>query len=382
MSLSLKLQRARTLVLREFPYLAPIVLRLPIVMVDFPTAFVTRKGVIGIGRGFEARLTSGDLAFILLHEASHWMWMHFARVGARDPAVYNMAGDLVINETWRRACNGKAITAFAEGLYPEQFGLPWVGEGTIPTVDQVYDELIKQGQKGDPRARCGSGASQPVDEEGQAPGEAEGGEEEAREAASLASGSIADALRKAGAGSAELDLWADVQMRRPTVDPLAALRSLAGRLLSSGRRVESTWERPNRRGFQYLQGTRRFTSEVTVIVDTSGSMMGEEDGAHVLGQVYGVLSKLGVIRLVLCDTEVTFDGKVTSLGQFRAACKGGGGTDLTPALRVCENAQAVIVLTDGYLGRPDSPATDRALWVVTRPEAVHDWMKKRIVLNK
>jgi predicted metal-dependent peptidase len=219
-----------------------------------------------------------------------------------------------------------------------------------------------------------------VDEEGQAPGEAEGGEEEARDAASLAAGSIADALRKAGAGSAELDLWADVQMRRPKVDPLTALRTLAGRMLSSGRKVESTWDRPNRRGFQYLPGTRRFSPEVTVIVDTSGSMMGEEDGAHVLGNVYTVLSKLGAVRLVLCDTAVTFDGKISSLSQFRAACKGGGGTDLTPAMNACESAQAVIVLTDGYLPRPDSAMTERALWVVTRPEAVHDWMVKRIVL--
>lgn len=380
----MKLKRARSLVLSRFPYLATVMLRLPIVVVDnFPTAFVTDKGVIGIGRKFMDEITSGELAGILVHEGFHWMWIHFKRRGARDPKLYNIAADLVINETIRRMCSslGGTITLPKGVLYPEQYQFDW--KDKIPSVDEVYELLKQSGADTSKFQPCGSGAGCPVDEEGQAPGEAVGGVEEAQDVASMAADAIAKGLKQAGAGSGELDLWADAAAKRPKVDPLKALRSRVGRDLASasGRHVEPTWNKANRRGFEYLPGRKRFAPEVTIVVDTSGSMMNKHDGDHVLSQVYGVLSQLGAVRLVLCDTRVTFDGKVRNVSGFRKACKGGGGTDLTAALEVCEGTQALIVLTDGCLDRPRTPVSDRALWAVTRASYVQPWMKRVIVLE-
>lgn len=398
---------ARAKALNYFPYLSAVVLRLPCVIVKgCPTAFITDKGVIGLGDDFVKKYTMAEVAATVLHEGFHFMWSHLSRRGPRDPELFNIAGDLVINETLRRMCKDNKSAIYPDGdmIYPEMYDYQW-GDGVspIPSVDEVYNDLMakpckpkngqgqgqEQGQGKGPGHKgtgCGSGSGGTKNqwEEGLGAYEPEGGAQEVREALDLAAGAIHNNLKACGAGSADSLMWADSVGKAPRVDPLKLLRTLVGRSLAQarGRWTEPDWQRVNRRGYAYLPGKTTYSPEVTVIVDTSGSMWGKETGDAVLAQVYGMIAKLGSIRVIINDTAVTFDGKVKNLNDFKRVAKGGGGTELTAAFQAAENAKAIVVLTDGYLPEPRHRLVREAVWVVTPGGTACPFMAKVVKLDK
>lgn len=375
---------ARTIILNRYPYLAPLILRLPVLFDEKnPTALVTKKGVIVFGTKGLEQLTVAQFVGRYLHEASHWMWLHYARVGGRDPKRWNLAGDLVINETWKRAGEQYPPT----WVFPEHVGLAPFGD-SIPSVEAVYD-MLPEGS-GAQDANCGSGAGNKQDGEDEVPEdmEPEGGSESTRDAVDMASEAIVQGLKSRGVKSADMDLWASSTARKPKTDPLGAIRAIVGRafVAAKGRMSEPVWTKINRRGWDHLPGRQTYTPEVTVIVDGSGSMCNEMDGNHVLSQIWNVLNKLGRCRVIVNDTAVSFDGHVKSIPEFRKSMKGGGGTELTPAFEAAYDGNGaakgpVLVLTDGCLGRPNHPGVDKALWVVTRKEYVQPWMTQKVVLE-
>lgn len=373
---------ARTILLNRYPYLAPVILRLPAFFTEnHKTAFVTRKGVIGFGLEGLRTLTPQQFVGRYLHEASHWMWLHYGRVQGRDPKRWNLAADIVINETWRRAGEQFPST----WVFPEQYGLTF-GDA-IPSVEAVYD-MLPEGAAADD-AQCGSGAGNPSPEEEEVPDglEPEGGEESTREAVDMAAEAIVSGLKARGVKSADMDIWANSSARRPRTDPLASIRAIVGRAFAAakGRMSEPTWQKVNRRGWTHIPGRQTYTPEITMIVDASGSMCNELDGNHVLSQMWNVIHKMGRVRVIVNDTEVSFDGHVRSIPEFRKAMKGGGGTELTPAFEAAYGERGargpVLVITDGCLGRPAHTGVDSALWVVTRKGYVQPWMTQKVVLE-
>lgn len=388
--------KARAKVLGRFPHLSPLILNLPFQIIpDCPTGFVTQGGVVGIGTGFIDKYSNPELAALFIHEGFHVMFDHFGRRGARDPKLWNMAGDVVINETIRRMTRIMTmdIAPDRDMLYPETFNLDFANEGNIPTVDTVYNLLLKEAEKnkskaGKERGACGTGAGGEATQwEEQIQGEGKAGlPADVKTKLELAAGAIADACKKAGVGSAEMEMWASCVVKKPRFDPVKELRHLIGMVLASnkGKHVEPVWSKMNRRGYEYLPGQQRFTPEVTVIVDTSGSMFGGQDGDNVLTEIAGMLMKLGRIRVITNDTQVTFDGYISSVPEFKTRAKGGGGTELTPAFQAAEknNKAAIVVLTDGCLGRPTSPLVEDAVWLLTSKGYKADWMKRVVQLDR
>lgn len=388
--------KARSKILSRFPHLSPLVLNLPYQIIpDCPTGFVTAGGVVGIGTKFIDKYSNPELAALFLHEGFHVMWSHFSRLGSRDAKLWNMAGDIVINETLRRMTKDVVsdICPDRDMLYPEQFGMDFVGHGNIPTTEAVYQLLLQKAEqnkeKGSGRGTCGTGAGGEASQwEKLIEGASAGVKElpaDIQTKLELAAGAISEALKKAGAGSAEMEMWAGAVVKKPRFDPVKELRHMVGMTLASnkGKHVEPVWSKMNRRGYEYLPGQQRYTPEVTVIVDTSGSMFGGQDGDNVLTEVVGMLMKLGRVRVITNDTRVTFDGYISSIAEFKSRARGGGGTELTPAFAAAENNNkaAIVVLTDGYLGRPESNLVDSAVWLLTSGEP-SPWMKKHVRLVK
>ena len=135
-----------------------------------------------------------------------------------------------------------------------------------------------------------------------------------------------------------------------------------------------------------MPGRIKYTPEIWVVVDTSGSMFNGTDGDNVLSEISGILLKLGKVRVVTCDTRVTFDGWISSVDQFKQKARGGGGTELTPAFqRLAESnvsGRVIVCLTDGGLGQP-SPVhlSQNTIWLLTSGTK-QPWMKKCINLNR
>lgn len=379
----LECTKARAKILSAFPHLSPLVLGLPYtILPNFDSALVTAGGMIGIGEGFIDKYTNAELAGVLLHEGFHVMLDHSRRAGGRDHKKWNLAADLVINETLRRMTAATPdVKPDADMMYPEKFGFTWAGSGAIPTAEAVYTALPEQAGKSK-SCGSGSGGAKLPQEEGLDPGGSI--PEDLRVRLDLAAGGIADALKKAGLGSAELELWASSVVRRPKFDLFKEIRTLVNSAIASarGRIVEPTWGKLNRRGFEYLPGRKHFVPEVTVIVDTSGSMFNSHAGDHVLTEMAGILLRLGKVRVITNDTRVNFDGFVRSVAEFKQHAKGGGGTDLTPAFRRAADSKApIVVLTDGELGLPDAPGAADAIWLLTSRNK-QPWMRRSLVLDR
>ena len=97
---------------------------------------------------------------------------------------------------------------------------------------------------------------------------------------------------------------------------------------------------------------------ITVVIDTSGSM-GDEELKQMFGEVCGAVEETcpGKVTVVYCDAAVNhvdiFDN-VPTADDIRQSAKrvGGGGTDMPAALdwidEHVEDPVACIVMTDGY----------------------------------
>jgi predicted metal-dependent peptidase len=139
----------------------------------------------------------------------------------------------------------------------------------------------------------------------------------------------------------------------------------------------STWRRPNRRfissGYYLPSGISEQVGELVVAIDTSGSI-GQNELSKFLGEVKAICDTVHpeCVRLLYWDTEVCADEKYVG-GDIENIVtstkpKGGGGTDVVcvPAHMSKRNIkpQAVVVLTDGYLGGQWGQWTVPVLWCI------------------
>jgi len=121
---------ARAALVRRLPYLAALLLRLRLVETGAEVAMaVDQHGRVYYNPAVLERLTAGDpgkVAGILLHEAYHLLFRHFARAKAQgvgnDPQllrVWNYAADAEVNPAVERA----NLPLPAEGVWPRTLGL-------------------------------------------------------------------------------------------------------------------------------------------------------------------------------------------------------------------------------------------------------------------
>src|SRR5690606_15779187 len=89
---------ARTFLLMRHHFFGRLVMRMKYVWTEeIPTMAVTADMVIYMNPDFTERLNVGELAFLVAHEVSHVCYLHFERIGNRNPTLWNHAGDYMIN---------------------------------------------------------------------------------------------------------------------------------------------------------------------------------------------------------------------------------------------------------------------------------------------
>ena len=104
------------------------------------------------------------------------------------------------------------------------------------------------------------------------------------------------------------------------------------------------------------------TGDITVVLDTSGSMSGA-DHAKAFTEVDAVLKKVvpgEAIRVLSVDDEVHTDQRVVQTRQITPV--GGRGTDMSAGIETAaqRSPAAIIVITDGYTPWPQDPPPGRA----------------------
>jgi predicted metal-dependent peptidase len=328
-----------------------------------PTAYTNGRDEV-YGADFIADLNDRQLRFLVLHEVYHKLYRHLTtwqHLYKENAQLANMACDYVIN------C--KLVDDNAD-LFATMDGPLAVGchDTKYRGWDsaQVFNDLKKnpppQGQGGGQgQGQGGSGqgqGGQGFDEHGW--GDAE--EMTAEEQRDLAR-EIDEAIRQGALAAGKLGNGMDrdmVELLQPQVDWREVLRDFVQTTCQGN--DYSTWRRPNRRyigaGVYMPSGISEQIGEIVVAIDTSGSIGARELGVF-LAEIKSVADTVHpeAIRILYWDTSVCGDeryegAEVDNIIQSTKP-KGGGGTDVRCVPQYITDkqikAQAVIVLTDGYL---------------------------------
>lgn len=402
-----KLAAARLMAAQKMPYFRTAILGMvPKQAPGLGTFGTTKTGVMLWDPAVAEVWSVEEIAAVLVHEVSHLLRRHNDRRERlqADPMMWNHAADEEINDDLEHA-GLKLPTKPFEPVTPASYGHE---EGL--TAEEYYRDLLqkamaakiemsgggeqgqeeKNSQKGNgsdgkgkskgavAAGHCGSCAGHAVD------GEDPDGDKDGRSEVDLdrIRRTVAESIRKeASKGRGTVPegwtRWANQELAPPKIPWRQKLARLARAAMAyRPGAVDYHWTRPSRRqagvgfgpGRPILPALRQPLPRVAVVIDTSGSMGDMELGSAV-SECRGVLNAAGAdVDLCACDAEVHELRKVTSWKEIPALIKGGGGTNMKPALEALAQRRprpdVVVVMTDGQIGDAGPQPSFRVIWLI------------------
>jgi len=343
--------------------------------VNIPTLAVNSTRLI-YNPDFVDQFNAPQVIAMLMHEADHLIRMTAARRGDRDPMLWNIAHDAVINTDLIRVMGANNSTVDTSVL--DEWGVTvkkLVMGGVLPSekdysADEIYGYLVSFGEE---KAAQYSHGDVIDDDPGESSEVAQSRimsniEAASRVAESMAPGStpqhvvqILEAHKKS-----QVD-WRDeldIHISEVVGTHDWSYRTPDRRLLHQGMIVPSEMGAPS-------------VDALAVVFDTSGSVLCRSTMAStLLAELQGVIAKVnpGRIAVVHCDCEVSHTEELSSPSELDFATlesHGGGGTSMQAGFDWVttnyDSAQAIIVLTDGELNAPENENPEiPVVWVVPR----------------
>lgn len=322
---------------------------------EIPTAATDGRDIF-VNPAFFNGLTTAQQEGLLLHEVLHAALAHVARQGGREPKLWNIAADAVINgmlarEGYELPPNGVRNSGVEQLSVEEAYEL--LARGRQATA--APDNDLLEGRPED--------AGAPVGEARDAQGASEAARQWAdahQQARLVAEASVYGKLpagierELAQAGAGQLD-WRS-RLWRYLVRSATDFQGFDRRFVGDG---------------LYLDALDNERVEVEIAVDTSGSI-DRAMLAEFLGEVQAILRAYPHMRCELCYADAKLYGpyRVTARSPIPAPV-GGGGTDFRPFFARLDararrgQAPLAIYLTDGYGQFPQGRPRGRTLWVVT-----------------
>lgn len=340
-----------------------------------PTACTNGRDEL-YGRAFIDSLNDAELRFLVLHESYHKLYRHLVtwrHLHDENAQLANMACDYVIN--------GKISDDNSNGWakMPDGGCLDFKYRGWDSA--QVFNDLKEYNNSPD-----GGGGGTLDDHDWD--GAEELTEAEQRELAR----DIDEAIRQGALIAGKLGNGADrdiVALLEPQVDWREVLREFIQNTCAGS--DYSTWKRPNRRfisgGYYLPSGISEQVGELVIAVDTSGSI-GQVELSSFLTEVKAICDTVhpDAVRLLYWDTSVRQDEKydMHQLDSLVTSTKpkGGGGTSVTCVpTYLAEHGvkpQAVLVLTDGYLGGEWGRWASPVLWCILDNKSAQPTVGKHV----
>lgn len=326
-----RMVKARVTMLLKHPFFGSIATRLRLVEdKEIRTAATNGRDLI-FNPDFTASLSDAQLVFLVGHEVGHCIFDHLTRRGDRDPQLWNMAGDYVINDMLIRNAIGDRITQVPI-LWDNKYNEKW-------TADEVYKDLFDNAVKiqitlDDHIDMDGEGDSQ--EDEGSKGANSKYGkklsEEEKKALRDEMKDAILQAAQAAGAGNVPNQIKRMIQQ---FTAPKINWREMVRIQLESMIKNDYSWMRPSRKGWHtgaVLPGMLPSEKlDVAIAIDTSGSITNEMV-CDFLGEVKGMLEMFDSYEVdIWCfDTSVWNHQKFASdTGEDITTYEmdGGGGTD-------------------------------------------------------
>ena len=391
-----KLSAARTRLILDKPFLGALVLRLPMVEADpnWCRSTATDARTFYYNREFIDVLSLDHVQFMLAHEALHCALAHFARRQHRVKHRWDVACDHAINpilvEGGLRPPPGTLLLDEFKDMTAEEI-YPYIKDDTDEeTLDQhAYDDA-EGGQRGNqsnpnpPPSQPDKGSGASTDEQNSGGSKSPHPEQSSGAAqppplSSTERDTLAVQWQQRLAGAAQQAMQAGklsgalARLVDHLLQPQLPWRMLLARYLTSIARDDYSYMRPSRReGNAILPSLRSHHLELTVVLDTSGSVS-EVELNEFLAEVNAIKGQMQArITLHTCDTELAADGpwQVEAWEELKLprSFQGGGGTSFLPpfvwAERQDRQPDLLVYFTDAQGEFPAREPAFPVLWLV------------------
>tara|TARA_B110000503_G_scaffold68570_1_gene107048 strand:+ start:3305 stop:4630 length:1326 start_codon:yes stop_codon:yes gene_type:complete len=361
---------ARVGLLLRHPFFGNMATRLRVLAADewLPTAAVDGRNLYYNTQFFNA-MDNKEVEFVIAHEILHCVFDHLGRREERNPRLYNIAADYIVNNLLVRDHIGtkpRIVDCFQDFKYDK-----W-------TSEEVYDELFEEAKKNGEEflKELGEMLDEHLDMDDE-DGEGNGSNSEGKDAnGNGTSGSkpkyskeemkkikdeikegMLSAAQAAGAGNTPGEIQ---RMIKELTEPKMNWRELLRQQIQSTIRNDYTFSRPSRKGQMsgaILPGMNfQETIDLCICLDMSGSI-GDDQAKDFLGEIKGIMDEYRDYNIKLW----CFDTKVYNEQDFNADCgedlldyqiMGGGGTDFMVNWTYMKEQGIVpkkfIMFTDGY----------------------------------
>ena len=339
---------------------------------------------------FVNRISEAECLGVICHELLHCAFLHMYRRGTRDPILWNIAGDLIIN----------AILNESGQKLPEGGLLDTSFDWTSLTIEEAYAKLyteakkysvtIQKGKSGmDSTGSFTDSDSGELDSED--PDSESGGSEQCKNTAGdweIAREQAVSRARKQGKVPAAIERGLGTAKKvRPD------WREQLRRFIQSLRPQDFSWVTPNKNYLYndiYLPGIHKESCPPFVMsIDTSGSI-----DADLLAQFAAETNTIKFevkpekITIIYCDAAINHVEEFDLDEDVVLNPHGGGGTNFIPVFdyveaNMYEPPACLFYFTDLMGTFPENPPDYPVLWVV--PEAYSDfnppWGEKIIICS-
>jgi predicted metal-dependent peptidase len=351
-----RLITARVQLLLKNGFFGNLATRLQLQEVDWCPTAATDGRHFFYNKDFIDSLDDEELIFLMGHEVLHCVYDHMDRRGDREPRLWNIANDYVVNMDLVENNIGKKI---------EKVQICFDYKYQRWTSDEVYDDLYENAEKvyvdtldmhldfSDEQSDGDAGAEDNGDGNGPPKYTAEERQQIKDE--------LKEAVLQAASGAGNKDVPKGVRnLLKNLTNPELDWRELLNTNIQSVVKNDFTFMRPAKKGIAervYLPGMDYDTDlDVFCFIDSSGSMS-DEMLQDLLGEVKGCMEQYSNFKLRLCF----FDTQTYTIHEFDPSnideihdieVEGGGGTDFDCMFdRLKEEdilPQKLIVFTDGY----------------------------------
>jgi len=329
-----------------------------------PTA-ATDGLVLYFNEDFLFSLSSSEQNALMLHEVLHMALLHVSRRESRDPHIWNIAADIVVNDLIQRNTNFKLPKG---AIIDNQF--------RDKSVEYIYEKLLKDESFKSYKLAIADIATQiegersnaVVDTEIANVDEIEGYWKDKLEILkNNYSGDGSDTQGSLPGGiSQEIN-----SILEPEVDWRHAWWKYVGK-------TPADFDDIDRRFIYkglYLEGLLTESIELSVCIDTSGSISGALLDQFI-GELQGILRSYPHVQcnLYWADTEVYGPYELSKIEDLPSAL-GFGGTSFVPFFNKVKkdsiqdfmnNNRVSIYFTDGYGDFPDHIPNDPVMWLVSK----------------
>ena len=360
-------------------------------------------------RDFIKGLTKQQLIFLIGHEILHCVYDHLGRRGSRNPELWNMANDYIVNYTLKESNLGEMPPS---GLLSDKYTDEMTSEEVYKLleensvkVEMTLDQHLELGDDDKDEDGEGGGGGD-GDEEGE--GEGQGGdgqgqgqgkkkvtatvtgedgppklsENDLQKIRNEMRAAVIQAAQTVGAGKVPAGIR---RLIKDLTEPKLDWRTMLEMHIQSAMKDDYTFLRPSKKSWAsgcILPGQSFMdTIDIMIWIDTSGSIS-EDMLRDFLSEIKGIMETFQDFKLKLA----TFDTQAYNMVEFRPDTideihqydiQGGGGTDfMAMDSFMKENLEdapmKVVVFTDGYpFGDwgDENYCTD-TLWIIHYDESV------------